>query len=89
MESRLTELLSDSPRQRLQTALETPSELAETEATPLATLRRKIEGLSPLSATRRTIVRCKVGQNALQNIFGGRCCFSLDSQNGRAYLNSI
>jgi AraC-like DNA-binding protein len=37
MESRLAELLSDSPRRRLQTALETLSELAEAEATPLAT----------------------------------------------------
>lgn len=37
MESRLPELLSDSPRQRLQTALETLSELADAEATPLAT----------------------------------------------------
>jgi AraC-like DNA-binding protein len=37
MESRLPELLSASPRQRLQTALETLSELAEAEATPLAT----------------------------------------------------
>ena len=37
MESRLPELLSDSPHQRLQTALETLSELAEAEATPLAT----------------------------------------------------
>jgi AraC-like DNA-binding protein len=37
MEARLPELLSDSPRQRLQTALETLSELADAEATPLAT----------------------------------------------------
>jgi len=37
MESRLPELLSASPRRRLQTALETLSELAEVEATPLAT----------------------------------------------------
>jgi len=37
MESRLPDLLSDSPRQRLQTALEMLSELAEAEATPLAT----------------------------------------------------
>jgi AraC-like DNA-binding protein len=37
MESRLPELLSASPRQRLQTALETLSELAEGDATPLAT----------------------------------------------------
>ena len=37
MESRLPELLSDSPRQRLQTALESLSELADAEATPLAT----------------------------------------------------
>ena len=37
MESRLPELLSDSPRQRLQTALETLSELADADATPLAT----------------------------------------------------
>jgi AraC-like DNA-binding protein len=37
MESRLPELLSDSPRQRLQTAMELLSELADIEATPLAT----------------------------------------------------
>ena len=37
MEARLPELLSDSPHQRLQAALETLTELAEAEATPLAT----------------------------------------------------
>jgi AraC-like DNA-binding protein len=37
MEARLPQLLSDSPHQRLQAALETLSELAEAEATPLAT----------------------------------------------------
>ena len=37
MESRLPQLLSDSPHQRLQAALETLTELAEAEATPLAT----------------------------------------------------
>jgi AraC-like DNA-binding protein len=37
MESRLPQLLSDSPHQRLQAALETLTELVEAEATPLAT----------------------------------------------------
>ena len=37
MEARLPELLSDSPHQRLQAALETLTELAEAESTPLAT----------------------------------------------------
>jgi len=37
MESRLPELLSDSPRRRLETALELLSELADIEAAPLAT----------------------------------------------------
>jgi AraC-like DNA-binding protein len=37
MESRLPELLSGSPRERLRAALELLGELAETEATPLAT----------------------------------------------------
>ena len=37
MESRLPDLLSDSPRQRLHTALELLSELADIEAAPLAT----------------------------------------------------
>src|SRR5580658_3918475 len=37
MESRLADLLSDSPRQRLETALDLLSELADVEATPLAT----------------------------------------------------
>jgi AraC-like DNA-binding protein len=37
IESRLAELLSDSPRQRLQTALEILTELADWEAAPLAT----------------------------------------------------
>jgi len=37
MEARLPELLSDSPHQRLQATLETLTELAEAEATPLAT----------------------------------------------------
>jgi AraC-like DNA-binding protein len=37
MESRLPQLLSDSPHQRLQAALETLTELAEAEATSLAT----------------------------------------------------
>jgi hypothetical protein len=37
MESRLAQLLSDAPRERLQTALELLTELAATEATALAT----------------------------------------------------
>jgi AraC-like DNA-binding protein len=37
IESRLTELLSDSPRQRLQTTVEILTELADWEATPLVT----------------------------------------------------
>lgn len=37
MESRLPDLLSDSPRRRLETALELLSELADSEAAPLAT----------------------------------------------------
>jgi AraC-like DNA-binding protein len=37
MEARMPELLSDSPHQRLQAALETLTELCDAEATPLAT----------------------------------------------------